>query len=80
MEIDNSKRSKRERAEMAYNRLVSEGKSVSAGRLRRAIDGIGVITLGLSDIDWNIQMALEGVGLEQGELHRNGETSLFVLH
>lgn len=80
MEIVNSKRSKRERAEMAYNRLVSEGKSVSAGRLRRAIDGIGAITLGLSDIDWDIQMALEGVGLEQGALHRNGESAQFVLH
>lgn len=67
-------------AEKAYANLVEHGKVESAERLLCAINGSGMITLGLNDTDWDIQMALEDVGIEQGTLHHNGAMATFVLH
>lgn len=70
---------KRAMAEMAYAKLFNEGKEDSAARLRRAMDGNGRITLGLGDIDWEIEVALESVGFEQRIVSDNGARATFLL-
>lgn len=74
-----NEREKKEMSEMAYSELVGAGKHESACRLRRAIDGIGMIVLSLSDIDWDIQTALERVGFEQSSVRHGGASATFIL-